>query len=1065
MRGRYLAIAAALAVGLMTMSGPVGARAGEDPAKLARMLTEATGVRAGLCVCVGKSDGRLEAALGAGPDILVQSLCSEPKLLDAARKHVYEKGLYGRVSVLGAGLKELPYSERLVNLLVIRQAAVAIKAGLSAEEIVRVLAPGGWLAIGGGGGAELSAKLLACGMKSAKPGKAGSLLIFTKPRPAGMAEWGHPNCDAGGGRVSAEPMKPPNRLRWTAGLSYSTGGDIASGYEALRSAGGRNFYLLNPTQILLPPGVKSRHVIVARDAFNGLPLWKRRSNVATPSTFVAVGDRVYTVEGGSVVALDAASGKTVTTYLRFGTSGLPRQLLVHKGVLLMVWPDKLRAVDPASGKLKWKHDLEKGTYFTENFYYRVYNSVYAEGDSVFFAVSGAPYWWGGPGKKPAASLEVALHGLKFADGSPLWKTDISERMRRGAANVSEMRRNKFLFARKGLLIFELCTKKRSSITVCAYSAVNGKFLWEHKASCAAVRGYTAPPGTLYAGGLVWMSVPWTTEGQRPVMNRNEMLGLDPKTGKVARRFKMDEVLGCWRDLGTDAHFIAGRPPDFISWKDGEVTPFDGVRSSCKVGAIIANGMYYTVPNKCRCINDQIRGFVGFGHTSPQKPEHPLVKGPAFGVAGKPVSGAAGGGDWRAFRADAARSGGVSSALSRQLEPLWSTQVLKQNVPGKQLEYEWDVDPMGGSALTQPVIAGETVYVGDVNSHRVMALERKSGAVKWCYTAGGRLDTPPTIHGNLCLFGCRDGWAYCLRASDGELVWRLRGAPEERRIIAFGGLESLWPVYGGVLVEKNKVCFAAGRSSATGGIRVFAADPASGRIMWRKTLDVKREPGKPKKLKVPSECSGDALVSSGGELILASNVLWRMKLDTGEDSVTHPSKPKPRILYSRRGSFLLDRSWQWFGAGAYINGSLRYGNLGCEGQLAAFDATKAYFAVRTCYWPTRGNKGTFDSVIKAVDIAKNKGLPSKKVASDWQVTVPHPTQFRAMILAGDVVCAGGPTDIRDPRKGAIWVLSAKDGKVLKKLELASPPVSEGLAAAGGRLYVSSADGKVTCYGKK
>ncbi len=880
-----------------------------------------------------------------------------------------------------------------------------------------------------------------------------------------MAEWGHPNYDAGGGRVSAELMELPNRLRWTAGLSYSTGGDIASGYRALRSAAGRNFYFLDPTQILLPKGDKSRNVLVARDAFNGLPLWKRRTDLISPSTFVAAGDRVYVTDSAGVLALDAASGRKVMTYGKFGASGLPKQLLLHREVLLMVWPDKLRAVDPASGKLKWKHDLEKGMYFTENYYYRTFNSVYAEDDGVFFAVSSVPYWWGGHGAKPAASVKVELRALRFSDGNPRWKTDISERMRRGAAKVIEMRRNKFLFVRKGLLVFELTTKGRASITACAFSAADGKFLWEYKADCPKVLGYTAPPATLHAGGLVWISVPWTRKGKRAVMSQNEMLGLDPKTGKVARRFRMTQVLGCWRDLGTENYFIAGRPPDFISWKDGSINPFDGVRNSCKVGAIVANGMYYTVPNKCRCINDQIRGFVGFGRAEPRKPEHPLIKGPAFGSVPDPQSKAPRADDWPAFRADPARSCRAPSAVPRDLEALWSTQVRGQKAPGRHLRYEWSVDPLGGGALTQPVVAGGTVFVGDVDSHRVAALDAGTGKLKWSYVAGGRLDTPPTIYGGLCLFGCRDGWVYCLRASDGKLVWRLRAAPEERRIVAFGGLESLWPVYGGVLVEKGKVCFASGRSSASGGVRVFAAEPASGRVLWRKTLEAKRAPGKPKKLKVPTECCGDALVSSGGELILASNVLWRLKLESGEHTVSHPSKPKPRILHAGRGTFLLDRSWQWFGAGAYINGALRYGNLRSTGQLAAFGTGKVYLAGRTCYWPTRGNKGTFDTAIRAVDIAKNEKLPAKKVAADWQVTVPHPLQFRAMILAGDVVCAGGPADGRNPSKGVLWLLSAKDGTVLKKMELASPPVSEGLAAAAGRLYISSADGKVTCYGKK
>ena len=37
---------------------------------------------------------------------------------------------------------------------------------------------------------------------------------------------------------------------------------------------------------------------------------------------------------------------------------------------------------------------------------------------------------------------------------------------------------------------------------------------------------------------------------------------------------------------------------------------------------------------------------------------------------------------------------------------------------------------------------------------------------------------------MVLFGSKDGYAYCLRASDGQLVWRFLAAPTDRRIAHF-----------------------------------------------------------------------------------------------------------------------------------------------------------------------------------------------------------------------------------------------------------------------------------------
>ena len=64
-------------------------------------------------------------------------------------------------------------------------------------------------------------------------------------------------------------------------------------------------------------------------------------------------------------------------------------------------------------------------------------------------------------------------------------------------------------------------------------------------------------------------------------------------------------------------------------------------------------------------------------------------------------------------------------------------------------------------------------------HGVHAFDAEDGTPRWDFTAGGRIDSPPTIHGQLVLFGSRDGYVYCLRAGDGELVWRHSVSPKCR----------------------------------------------------------------------------------------------------------------------------------------------------------------------------------------------------------------------------------------------------------------------------------------------
>ena len=81
----------------------------------------------------------------------------------------------------------------------------------------------------------------------------------------------------------------------------------------------------------------------------------------------------------------------------------------------------------------------------------------------------------------------------------------------------------------------------------------------------------------------------------------------------------------------------------------------------------------------------------------------------------------------------------------------------------------------------------------------------------------------------------------------------------------------------------------------------------------------------------------------------------------------------------------------------------------------------------------------------------------------------------MLVASDKLAIAGPpetvVDPKDPlgtyegRKGGVlWTVSAVTGEKIKEYELEAPPVFNGMAAAGGRLYLATIDGKVVCFGK-
>ncbi len=110
---------------------------------LAGQILSAEGVRPGLVVHLGCGDGSLAAELSAGGRNLVHALCLDRKGLEAARLNIQAKGVYGKVSVDHVSPARLPYADDLVNLLVVDRLAELQRKGLSLEEVMRVLCPGG----------------------------------------------------------------------------------------------------------------------------------------------------------------------------------------------------------------------------------------------------------------------------------------------------------------------------------------------------------------------------------------------------------------------------------------------------------------------------------------------------------------------------------------------------------------------------------------------------------------------------------------------------------------------------------------------------------------------------------------------------------------------------------------------------------------------------------------------------------------------------------------------------------------------------------------------------------
>jgi len=327
--------------------------------------------------------------------------------------------------------------------------------------------------------------------------------------------------------------------------------------------------------------------------------------------------------------------------------------------------------------------------------------------------------------------------------------------------------------------------------------------------------------------------------------------------------------------------------------------------------------------------------------------------------------------------------------------------------------------------------------------------------------------------------------------DGEVVWSFRAAPYAKRIVSYGRVESAWPVHGSVLVARNTVYFAAGRSSyLDGGIYMYGLDVATGAIRCQARLD-----GPHPDLAKPSnrahEMDGsrnDILVSDRGKLFLTQNAFdLTLKPLEAPTIAKYGARKMDRHLVAT-GGFLDDSGFdriywmyaeRWPGLYVAVDASK-------AGQILVFDDDTVYglhlftrkFSRSPYFQPGSGCELFADAVgnepvLNKAQASRERGTMSRAAPPKWSVQIP--VRARAMALAGNHLFLAGPPDVidaKDPlgsfegRKGAqLWAVSTADGKKLAAYDLTAPPVFDGLIAADGSLFMTMRDGTVRCWDAK
>jgi hypothetical protein len=421
----------------------------------------------------------------------------------------------------------------------------------------------------------------------------------------------------------------------------------------------------------------------------------------------------------------------------------------------------------------------------------------------------------------------------------------------------------------------------------------------------------------------------------------------------------------------------------------------------------------------------------------------------------------------------------------------------------------------GGKLSTSIVAGGRVYLASIDNHTVHAVGAKDGKKLWEFTAGGRVDSPPTYWKGRVLFGSADGYAYCLKADDGQLIWKFSAAPVDQRVMSYGQIESVWPVHGSILIQDDTAYFVAGRSMfLDGGLHLYRLEPATGKVLSDTVLDEKEK------------ATGKDIQSFGGQLNMPAalpDVLscdrkyvymhsqpfslygvrpplktWKYNKDKPDRFTTPWGQDKEFAhLFSPTG-FLDDTWWHrtyWVYGSRYIGGWAGYAHAGKSAPAArilAMDDQNVYgYGRKAKYyrWTTPIEHHLFSA---ARDSSKVKLSNNKKPPARYHLwTKDIPFFARAMLVADKHIVIAGPEDkvnenavfrkIRDPKiraqlaeqaemlagkhGGVLWIVDCQTGEKVYELKLDTIPVFDGMSAARQRLYMSAVNGKLICFESK
>lgn len=761
-----------------------------------------TGIDRGLTVTVGIADISYLEELTNNGRMLVHATVGENEDLKSLRELIRSKGIAGLVTVERFRASDrLPYPSDFADLVL---ADLEKLHNISLEEVKRITIPLGHYYYR----------------------SSGSWNNSEKPWPDDFDHWTHYNYNSERTSLSQDKKAGPKRtlkwIDWFERMDHVRA--FASEYVS------ENGNLLHEINVNCCDKRVRYNLVVSRNGFNGTVFWTKERNSGKGYAMVAKDGRFITPYKGNrdrhyLTSFDPRTGEVQnvfsnswTTEEMEGKSALRRmRLAVGNGIVVQSGAAELRAFDEQTAEQLWTYQDSETPLMRFFAISEAENKVFA----LVTTEAGKDGWSRWPGQ-----FATAVVCLDLESGEKLWRNSDVAGM--GIGQIIYQNGYVFLFTASG--IATLGHDEVADMGV--LRASDGELLWKK----AYEESY---------------KMAFMVDGKPVVSSPNSISWYDPETGDQTRSWENGpNVINqtCVRSWATEKYFIIGHGQyvrDDGTWMLQNIT-----RSDCGSGHLPANGMVYNTPNGCECF-DQIRGYAGF---SPEPPPPPTalemrrettngiqtdniddVTSPRIEIWDPgPVLGGGCGGRCRAKKLlDTDDPWGV---LAPPAAPYNETPHESETEPvftESPIRDSWHNNDAFPGTESEGVTEDGVTYVAVVHEHRMEA--RSGGTVRWEFHAGARITSPPVVEDNLAIFGAHDGYVYAVDKNDGSLVWKFLAAPSEKRINAYGQLESPWPVYR-VTMFNGLATFSAGRHpEIDGGLYIYGVDPQSGILEWHTRL--------------------------------------------------------------------------------------------------------------------------------------------------------------------------------------------------------------------------------------